>query len=322
MKSINRIVCLDGATLYPADDSRWAPFAAIADFEVYARTAPTELIERIGDAEAILSNKVVIDADTIAALPRLRYIGVLATGYNVVDTAAARAAGIVVTNIPSYSTASVAQTVFALLLAITNRVEHYAAENAAGRWANSPDFSYRDLEWSELAGKTFGIVGLGSIGRAVAAIASAMGMRVAVYTSKAASELPEGFVKMELDELFAAADVLSFHCPLTPETRNLVDARRLALMKPSAIIINTSRGPVVDEQALADALNSGRIYAAGLDVLAQEPPKADCPLLGARNCFITPHLAWASAEARSRLMEIAVANVRAFTEGCPQNVVN
>ena len=322
MSEINRIVCLDGATLYPADDSRWAEFAQVAPFEVYDRTAPSEVVKRIGNARMVLTNKVVLDAATIAALPDLKYIGVLATGYNVVDIAAARSAGIVVTNIPSYSTDSVAQSVFALLLAITNRVEHYAAENSRGRWAASSDFSYRDIEWCELAGKTFGIVGLGSIGRAVAAIASAMGMRVAVYTSKSASELPDGYVKMELDELFAAADVISFHCPLNPDTFPLVDSRRLALMKPTAILINTSRGPVVDEQALADALNSGKIYAAGLDVLAQEPPKADCPLLGARNCFITPHIAWASSDARTRLMDIAIANVRAFVAGTPKNVVN
>lgn len=322
MPEINRIVCLDGATLYPMGDPHWAPFAEVAAFEVYDRTAPDEIIERVGGAEMILTNKVVIDAATIAALPALKYIGVLATGYNIVDIAAARAAGITVTNIPAYSTSSVAQLVFALLLSITNRVEYYASENSRGRWAKCPDFSFRDIEWSELAGKTFGIVGLGSIGHAVARIASAFGMKVAVFTSKKASELPDGYTKMDLDELFAAADVLSLHCPLTPGTRNLVDARRLALMKPTAILINTSRGPVVDEQALADALNSGRIYAAGLDVLAQEPPKADCPLLGARNCFITPHIGWASVEARERLMDIAIANVRAFADGSPQNVVN
>lgn len=322
MPEISKIVCLDAAAIYPATDERWKAFASVAPIEVFDRTAPSEIVNRAADAQIVLTNKVVLDAETIAALPKLRCIGILATGTNVVDIKAATATGIVVTNIPSYSTASVAQCVFALLLAITNRVEYYASQNIRGRWAEALDFSYTDMEWNELAGKTFGIVGFGHIGSLVARIAAAMGMKVAVYTSKDASELPEGYVKMELDELFAASDVLSLHCPLTPSTHHLVDSRRLALMKPTAIIINTSRGPVVDEQALADALNSGRIFAAGLDVLEQEPPKADCPLLGARNCFITPHIAWASTEARGRLMDIAVANVRAFASGTPRNVVN
>lgn len=226
------------------------------------------------------------------------------------------------TNIPSYSTHSVVQQVFALLLAITNRVEEYAGENAAGRWCRSLDFSYRLQEWHELAGKTMGVVGLGHIGSAVASIASAMGMKVAVYTSKPQTALPAGYVKMELDELFAAADVVSLHCPLADDTRNMVDASRLGLMKSSAILINTARGPLVDEQALADALNQGKIYAAGLDVLCNEPPKADCPLVGARNCFITPHIAWASAEARERLFEIAFDNLKSYAEGCVKNRVN
>lgn len=316
------IVCLDGATLYPADDSRWAVFAEIADFEVYDRTSPDQIIARAADAQMILTNKVPISAETIAALPHLKYIGVLATGYNIIDTQAAREAGIAVSNIPAYSTRSVAQTAIALLLAITNRVEHYARENSRGRWADCPDFSYRDLEWTELAGKTFGVIGFGNTGSATAAIAATLGMNIAVATSKSQQQLPEGYRKMSIDEIFENADVLSLHCPLTPDTAGLVNAARLAKMKPSAILINTSRGPVVDEQALANALNNRTIYAAGLDVLAQEPPAHDCPLLAATNCFITPHIAWASTEARQRLLKIALENARAFINGNPQNIVN
>lgn len=317
-----KTVCLDCNTVYAPDDARWARFASLGDFEVYDRTDESEIAERCAGADAVLTNKVPLSAATIAKLPGLRYIGVLATGYNIVDVKAAAAAGVAVTNIPSYSTRSVAQQVFALLLAITNRVEEYARENASGRWCRSLDFSYRLQEWHELAGKTMGIVGLGHIGASVAAIASALGMKVAVYTSKSQAELPEEYVKMELDELFATADVVSLHCPLTDSTHNMADARRLSLMKPSAILINTARGPLVNEPALADALNEGRIFAAGLDVLCNEPPKADCPLVGARNCFITPHIAWASAEARERLFEIAFENLKAYAEGRVQNRVN
>ncbi|MDE6135154.1 MAG: D-2-hydroxyacid dehydrogenase, partial [Muribaculaceae bacterium] len=316
-----RVVCLDGATLYSANDPRWAGFAGICDFEVYDRTAPSQVIERAAQADMLLTNKVSIGADTIAALPQLRYIGVLATGYNVVDTIAARQAGITVTNIPAYSTRSVAQTAIALLLAITNRVEYYAEQNRHGRWSEAADFSYRDHDWTELDGKLFGVVGFGNTGQATAAIAASLGMRIGVFTSKDESSLPEGYAKMELDRMFAECDVLSLHCPLTESTRSLVDERRLAMMKPSAILINTSRGPVVDEHALANALNSSRIYAAGLDVLSQEPPESTNPLLSARNCFITPHIAWASEEARQRLLEIAIANAEAFINGKPQNVV-
>lgn len=315
-------VCLDGYTVYPASDSRWREFSDFTDIEVYDRTAPSEIVERASHSDAILTNKVVIDDSVMAALPDLKYIGVLATGYNVVDVEAAGRRGICVTNIPSYSTMSVAQQVFALLLAAMNKVETYAVLNAGGEWSRCPDFSYRTSEWHELAGHTLGIVGYGNIGRAVAAIASAFGMKVAVYTSKSQSGLPAGVVKMELDELFREADVLSLHCPLTPQTRNLVDARRLALMKSSAILINTSRGPVVDEQALAEALNAGTVAAAGLDVLCSEPADASNPLLKARNCYITPHIAWASAEARDRLFAIALENLRAFCAGEPRNVVS
>ncbi|MBD5233468.1 MAG: D-2-hydroxyacid dehydrogenase [Bacteroidales bacterium] len=317
-----KIVCLDGYTLYPAGDARWKDFAEYCDIEVYDRTSPAEIIDRVGDAEMVLTNKVPFDAQTIAALPSLKYIGVLATGYNIVDVAAAARAGITVTNIPSYSTRSVAQQVFALLLAITNRVEEYAIGVAEGKWSSCADFTYRNREWPELAGKTMGIVGFGNIGSAVAAIASAFGMKVALYTSRSQDQLPEGYVKMSLDELFANSDVVSLHCPLTAETRGMVDGRRLALMKPSAILINTGRGPLVDENALATALCEDRLFGAGLDVLTNEPPKPDCPLLSAPNCFITPHVAWASTEARERLFALALGNVAAYLDGNPVNVVS
>ncbi len=317
-----KLVCLDGYSLYPADDSRWGLFAEYADVEIYDRTAREEIVERVGDAEMVLTNKVPFNAATIAALPSLKYIGVLATGYNIVDTEAAAKAGITVSNIPAYSTMSVAQQVFALILAITNRVEDYARGVSEGKWSSCADFTYREREWPELAGKTMGIVGFGNIGKAVAAIAAAFGMTVAVFTSKRADELPAGYVKMELDELFAKADVVSLHCPLTPETRGMADARRLGLMKRSAILINTARGPLIDDAALAKALAEGKLYGAGLDVMSSEPPAADNPLLKAPGCFITPHIAWASTEARDRLMRIAVGNVAAFVSGKPVNVVN
>lgn len=317
------IVILDAATTYPASDKKWKIFESLGSLTVYDRTSydSDEIVSRCKDAGAVLTNKVPLSADTLSRLPRLRYVGVLATGYNIVDVSAAAACGIVVTNIPAYSTASVAQMAFALLLAITNRVEHYAGENRKGRWAACADFSYRDFPLMELAGKTFGAVGLGNTGSATAAIAAAFGMKVAVVTSKEQSQLPDGYVKMDLDELFAKADVVSLHCPLTPSTKHLADTRRLALMKPTAILLNTGRGPLVDEEALAAALNEGRIYAAGVDVLSCEPPKPDNPLLSARNCFVTPHIAWASDEARCRLLDIAYANLRAFADCTPVNTV-
>lgn len=314
------LVILDAATVYPANDSRWQTFG---DVVVYDRTPVADIVGRCCGAEMVLTNKVPFDAATIAALPDLKYIGVLATGYNIIDTEAARKSGIVVTNIPAYSTMSVAQQAISLLLAMTNRVADYAAADAKGAWCRCPDFSYRVADWHELAGKTFGIVGLGNTGMATAAIAAALGMNVLAYTSKPQTALPDGYTKAEsLEQLFATADVLSLHCPLTPDTRGLVNDRTLALMKPTAILINTSRGPVVDEDALARALNNGTIAAAGLDVLCQEPPSADCPLIGARNCYISPHIAWASTEARERLFNIALDNVKAFVGGNPINIVN
>lgn len=316
-----KIVILDGYALNPGDLS-YDCLHRYGDLTVYDRTAPDELIARAIDADAVLTNKVVLGEAEMAQLPRLRYIGVQATGYNVIDVEAARRHGITVTNIPAYSTDSVAQMVMAHLLNITQSVDYYARENRTGRWASNPDFCYWDIPLIELSGKQMGIVGLGRTGSAVARLAMAFGMKVAACTSKPQSALPEGVEKMDLDMLFASSDVVSLHCPLTPDTRHLVDAARLARMKPTAILINTARGPIVDEQALADALNSGALHAAGVDVLIEEPPREGSPLLSARHCFVTPHIAWATLEARTRLLQICEANLRAFIEGTPQNVVS
>lgn len=316
-----KITVLDGYGMNPGDLS-WDGLRALGDVTVYDRTPAAEVIDRAAGSEILLTNKTVLDRDTIERLPGLRYIGVLATGYNVVDTEAAREHGVTVTNIPAYSTASVAQMVFSLLLAVTNGVEHYTADNRAGRWSRSADFCYWDEPLVELAGKTFGIVGFGNIGQAVARIALAFGMKVVAFTSKPAGSLPEGVGKVSLDELLAESDVVSLHCPLTESTRHMINASTLARMKPTAILINTGRGPLVDETALADALNCGALRGAGVDVLSCEPPSAGNPLLYARNCYITPHLGWATVEARKRLMDIAVANVAAFIGGTPVNVVN
>lgn len=313
-----KIVVLDGYCLNPGD-LQWDAFRAMGDFAVYDRTSPDKLLKRAEDAEVLLTNKTIIDAKAMDSLPSLKYIGVLATGYNVVDIAAAKARGIIVTNIPAYSGQSVAQMVFAHLLNITQSVGHYAAENTNGRWSNCADFSYTDTTLIELAGKTMGIVGLGDTGMRVARIALAMGMKVVALTSK--TSLPEGIESVSKETLFKTSDVLSLHCPLTEDTRHIIDATTLAMMKPTAIVINTGRGPLIDEDALAEALNSERLFAAGLDVLAIEPPKADNPLLTARNCFITPHIAWATREARQRLMKIAEDNLKAFAAGCPINNV-
>ena len=314
------IVILDGYAANPRDLS-WDELKALGICTIYDRTAPEEVVTRAADAEILLTNKTVLDADTLAALPHLRYIGVLATGYNIVDVEAARQRGIVVTNIPAYSTDSVAQMVFAHLLNICQQVQHHSEEVRSGRWSSCPDFCFWDTPLIELTGKRIGLVGLGHTGMRTARIALAFSMEVCAYTSKSPLQLPPEIKRMELDELFAQCDVISLHCPLTPDTREMVNAHRLSLMKPTAILINTGRGPLVDEQALADALNSGRIYAAGVDVLSQEPPRADNPLLTARNCYITPHIAWASGAARQRLMRIAVDNVKAYIDEQPVNNV-
>ena len=315
-----KIVVLDGYGLNPGDLS-WDAMKKLGELTVYDRTAPDELLQRAHQAEVLITNKTVITKENLDQLPAVKYIGVLATGYNIVDVAAAKEKGIVVTNIPAYSTKSVAQMVFAHLLNITQRVGHYAHANKNGRWDQNPDFCYWDTNLIELDGKSIGIVGLGNTGYATALIALAFGMKVFAYTSKQQFQLPVGIHKMKLDELFKTCDVISLHCPLTPSTKELVNKERLALMKPNAILINTGRGPLVNEQDLADALNEGRIAAAGVDVLSTEPPKADNPLLKAKNCFITPHIAWATNEARVRLMDIAVNNLKSFIQGKVVNSV-
>lgn len=284
---------------------------------LFDRTPADKIVERAADADIVLTNKVPFSADTLRQLPRLRFICVLATGYNIIDTEAAARQGVVVANIPAYSTMSVAQMAFAHILNITNHVASYAREVADGKWTNCPDFCFWDSALTELAGKTMGIVGLGNIGMATARIAVALGMKVVAMTSKSADTLPEGITPAPLDDVLASADVVSLHCPLTPSTRHLINAASIAKMKPSAILINTGRGPLVDEQAVADALNGGRLAAFGADVLSQEPPRGDNPLLSARNCFLTPHIAWATLEARTRLMSTATENVRQFIAGEP-----
>jgi glycerate dehydrogenase len=311
-------VVIDGYALNPGDLS-WRDLEEFGECAVYDRTAPEQVLERAADAEAILTNKVVLSRELIAGLPWLKYIGVTATGYNIIDVEAARERGIRVTNVPGYSTKSVAQMVFALLLEMTQQVGHHARLVAEGRWSSSPDFCFWERPLVELDGLTMGVVGFGQIGQAVAKLARAFGMRVLVNTEhperyrEAAAGMDVRFA--DLETLFDHSDVISLHCPLTPATAGLVGAERLALMKPSAFLINTSRGPLIDETALAAALSEGRLAGAG------EPPPADGPLQGAPNCFITPHIAWATRSARERLLATVVANIRAFVAGKPKNVV-
>lgn len=311
-----KICILDGYSLNPGDLD-WSPVERLGDVTLFDRTPADKIVERAADADIVLTNKVPFSADTLRQLPRLRFICVLATGYNIIDTEAAARQGVVVANIPAYSTMSVAQMAFAHILNITNHVASYAREVADGKWTNCPDFCFWDSALTELAGKTMGIVGLGNTGMATARIAVAMGMKVVALTSKSADTLPEGITPAPLDDVLATADIVSLHCPLTPSTRHLINAASIAKMKPSAILINTGRGPLVDEQAVADALNGGRLAAFGADVLSQEPPHGDNPLLSARNCFLTPHIAWATLEARTRLMSTATENVRQFIAGEP-----
>ena len=315
-----KTVILDGYGANPGDLS-WAELEKLGQLTVYERTLPDETVARAGDAEIVLTNKVLLGRREIEQLPRLKYIGVLATGYNVVDTVAAKEHGIVVTNVPAYSTMSVAQMVFAHLLTVTNRTEHYATENRKGKWSASPDFCYWDTELTELAGKTFGIVGLGNIGSRVAEIARALGMKVAALTSKKAAELPDYVEKMSLTELLKESDVLSLHCPLTEETHHLMDRQTLSCMKPTAVLINTGRGPLVNEEDVAEALTAKRLKAYCADVMSQEPPQAGSKLLACENAYITPHVAWATKEARVRLIDTAISNVKAFLENHPRNVV-
>ena len=321
-----RLVILDGFTVNPGDLD-WSPLAALVGgvFEVHDRTPAVETVARARGAEIVLTNKTVLDRAALEALRSdgLRYVGVLATGFNVVDAAAARALDVVVTNVPAYGTMTVAQATFALLLELTNGVGGQARDVRAGRWARAADWCYYDVPPVELDGLTLGLVGFGAIAQAVARVGQAFGMRVLAHRRDAGkpSEVP-GVALVGQEEIFARSDVLSLHCPLTDETRGLVNAERLSRMRPTAFLLNTARGPLVVERDLADALDAGRLAGAGLDVLAAEPPAADHPLISARNCLVTPHVAWAARAARARLLDTATANVRAFLAGRPQNVVN
>lgn len=314
-----KIVILDGYTV-SQDDLSWSVLDEFAEVEVYDRTSAEDVVKRCKDAEMVLTNKVVLDSFTLNQLPRLMYIGVLATGYNVVDLEAAEKQSIVVTNIPAYSTKSVAQMVFSHLLNIVSMVGKYAESNREGEWTRSEDFCYLRHNLFELSGKRFGIVGLGNIGMEVAKIANAFDMEVLAYTSKT-DDLPYGIRRVSLDELFTSSDVISLHCPLNDETHHMIDAKRLKSMKPSAILINTGRGPLVKDDELAEALNANVIAAYGADVMTVEPPDADNQLLKAKNCYLTPHIAWATREARQRLMRICRDNIQAFLGGKPVNVV-
>lgn len=318
-----KIVVLDGYAANPGDLS-WKELEALGECQIYERTPPEQVAERAAGAQILLTNKVPFDAERIASLPELKYIGVTATGFNIVDVAAARSRGVTVTNIPAYSTASVAQLVFALLLELTHHVGHHAHLTRWGRWSESPDFCFWDRPLVELDGLTMGLVGFGEIGRRVAGIARAMGMQVLVHTRHPENyrdQNPEvDFVGLE--DLLRRSDAVSLHCPLTADTERLINADRLNLMKPSAFLINTGRGPLIDEEALGRALQEKRLAGAGLDVLGQEPPPGNNPLLTAPNCFVTPHIGWATLAARRRLLDTTIANVRAFLAGKPQNVVS
>ena len=313
-----KIVVLDGYTLNPGDLS-WEGLESLGECAVYDRTELSELTARASGAQVLLTNKVVLDGGALEQLPELRYIGVLATGYNVVDIKAAKNNGVVVTNVPAYGTESVAQFVFALLLEHTSAAALHSEAVRAGRWSLNPDFSFHIIPLTELAGRTMGIIGYGSIGKAVARIARAFGMKVIVNTRTPGKG--DGITYVNLDTVFGKSDVVSLHCPLTPDTENLVNRESLGLMKKTSILINTARGPLVDERALADALNTGQIAGAAVDVLSVEPPSGSNPLLSARNCTVTPHIAWATLAARKRLMDTVVENVKAWMEGRPVNVV-
>lgn len=315
------IVVLDGYTLNPGDLT-WKDLESLGRCTVYDRSAPEEVVPRAKDAEIVLTNKTVLSSDTIQQLPKMKYIGVLATGYNIVDIEAAHDKDIPVTNVPTYGTQSVVQMVFAHLLNFTQHAAHHAQTVRSGRWTSSPDFCYWDTPLIELAGQTMGIIGLGKIGKATAKLAIAFGMNVIFYDIAKPPNAPEGCKFIELKDIFRTSDVISLHCPLTSDTKKLINTERLELMKKTAFLINTSRGPLVDEQALADALNNKRIAGAGLDVLSEEPPGENNPLLKAKNCYITPHIAWATIAARKRLLQVAVDNVASFLAGKPKNVIN
>lgn len=315
------IVFLDAHTANPGD-LNWSAFEALGTCTVYDRTPANLTIERAKDADVVITNKAVLSREILSSLPKLRYIGVVATGYNVVDVVAAKERGVTVTNVPGYSSPSVAQAVFALLLELTNRTGHHARTVSDGVWANCPDFCYWHYPIVELHGLTLGLVGFGDIAQSVAKIARAFGMKVLAARRTWAVPPPEGVTAVSLDEVFRQSDAVSLHCPLTDDTRQLINAETLGKMKRSAFLINTARGPLVDEPALAEALNQGQIAGAGLDVLGVEPPKTGNPLFTAKNCLITPHIAWASKASRARLIELAANNLKQWCDGSPVNVVS
>jgi glycerate dehydrogenase len=319
-ESTMQIVVLDGYTLNPGDLS-WAELEKLGDCAIYDRTPGDEVVARAAGAQIVLTNKTLLMQETLDRLPELKYIGVLATGYNVVDMEAAARRNIVVTNVPDYATMSVVQTAFAHMLNLALHVAEHGRGVSAGRWSGSPDFCYWEYPLVELDGLTLGLIGFGQIGRAMAQAGMALGMKILAYDPMPPQNLPTGVRMVDLDTIFRASDAISLHCPLTDSNRHLVNAQRISQMKPTAFLINTSRGPLVDEQALADALNAGQIAGAGLDVLAIEPPPADHPLLTAKNCYITPHNAWATKAARQRLLDEVVENIRAFLAGRKRNVV-
>ncbi|MCF2445434.1 D-2-hydroxyacid dehydrogenase [Dyadobacter sp. CY345] len=314
------IVILDGYTLNPGDQD-WAPIQSLGNVTVYDRSAPEQIVERAIDADAVLVNKVIMNDNILSHLPKLKYIGVCATGYNNIDIKSTSKLGIVVTNVKAYGTKSVAQHTFALLLALVNHIELHSQSVRDGDWAASADFCYWKTPLVELAGKTIGLVGLGDIGSQVAKIALAFGMNVIAYRKNPEQTHDTDIEMVSLETLFKQSDVISLHCPLTEETKNLINAERLSWMKPTSYLLNTGRGPLINEEDLAKALNNKTIAGAGLDVLSSEPPKADNPLLTAPNCIITPHIAWASFEARKRLLQMVADNLAAFISGETTNVV-
>ena len=317
-----KIVVLDGHTLNPGDLS-WEGLQKLGDLTVYERTAPQEILERAKKADILFTNKTPLGEDLLTKLPDVKFIGVLATGYNIINTEVAKKQGIIVSNVPGYSTASVVQLTFALLLELTLHVQRHSDSARDGKWARSVDFCFWDYPLIELAGKTIGIIGFGSIGEKVADVATAFGMKVIGSKRHHTDQSHrKNFKWAEIPELLAQSDVVSIHCPLLPETQGLINKENLTLMKPSAFLLNTSRGPIVIDHDLADALNTGVIAGAGIDVLSKEPPAAGNPLFSAKNCLITPHIAWATKEARTRLMAITVQNLTAFLDGKPVNVVN
>ena len=316
-----KIVILDGYSVNPGDLS-WEELEECGDLTVYDRTNTEDILKRTKNADAILTNKVVISSEIINKLPNLKYIGVLATGYNVVDIEAAKKRGITVTNVPAYSTNSVVQMTFAHILNLTNRVAHYAHENRKGKWSASPDFCYWDTNLGEIAGKTLGVVGLGNIGYKVTCIARDFGMDVFACTSKNSADLPDGIQKVTFNGLLGISDILTLHCPLTPQTKKMINKDTLSQMKRGALLINTGRGALVNDKDVAQALCEGQLGGYGADVMTQEPPKPDNPLLSAPNAYLTPHIAWATLEARKRLVSIASANVEALVQGSPKNVVS